>query len=752
MRGAGIFLTGLGLSLLIFGLMLFSTRFPTPVPATAPASEYSAERAATVLGELLAENVPHPIGSPENRRVKERIAARLGALGLEVEEQSGVGCHSRFSRCGFVENIMARIPGRGDGPAVLLMSHYDSVPMAAGAGDDGSGLAAMLEVGRILAAEAPFRNPVILLFTDGEEFGLLGAEAFFGQHPWAQKVGVVLNVEGSGSAGESLLLRTGPDSGWVVDAYLRTAGHPSAYSVADEVFKRMPNDTDFSVVQRAGLAGIDFSFAGERNHYHSPLDTVENLSRVTLQHHGENLLPLTRELASMDIGNQASGDRLFLSLAQITTLTWSPGSNLPLAILALLLLLVSSVACVRNGSTTTVRIVIGFGITLAVAIAVILLNIGVFKMLGAINGVTVNWPAQYWPFRLCLAAASLTAMLAIAWLLGRFADFWSELLGAWFLYLLLALVAIFMAPLAANLFLAPVLACGVFIAAFALRPGLRPRQNALVMLTLAVASTFTFFIAWNLEQTQGYRLVIAIIPFFALYAVTLLPLVRSSAIRHGKSLLVSVMALAVGIFGAITVPLYSEWRPQHLNFLHIEDHDQGGAHWLIATTNPYPDAIAGIADFRYPETAIAPWTSTTSVPAAPAPSTGAPAPRVNVLEASAVEGGRRLLLHVASPRGARHIQLLVPASAGVMSANVDGHAMTVDANGQDWLRLSIVGVPEEGFELEVLLTGNEVSQWYVHDRTAGMPIEAKALIDARAPLAAPVHGGDLTIIFTRVTL
>lgn len=44
--------------------------------------------------------------------------------------------------------------------------------------DDGSNVAAILEIARVLKTGAQPRNDIEILFTDGEEQGLLGAQAF----------------------------------------------------------------------------------------------------------------------------------------------------------------------------------------------------------------------------------------------------------------------------------------------------------------------------------------------------------------------------------------------------------------------------------------------------------------------------------------------------------------------------------------------------------------------------------------------
>ena len=95
-----------------------------------------------------------------------------------------------------------------------------------------------------------------------------------------------------------MVLRTTDGNELLMNTLASETSSAFGFSFANEIFKRMPNDTDFSVVQRAGISGIDFAFAGERNHYHTPNDNTENLDLATIQHHGENMLPLTRELAN----------------------------------------------------------------------------------------------------------------------------------------------------------------------------------------------------------------------------------------------------------------------------------------------------------------------------------------------------------------------------------------------------------------------------------------------------------------------
>jgi len=73
-------------------------------------------------------------------------------------------------------NIVARKPGRDGRTAVVVAAHHDTVSESPGADDNASGLAALLELARVLA-RTQFRDTVLLAALDMEELGFLGAQA-----------------------------------------------------------------------------------------------------------------------------------------------------------------------------------------------------------------------------------------------------------------------------------------------------------------------------------------------------------------------------------------------------------------------------------------------------------------------------------------------------------------------------------------------------------------------------------------------
>lgn len=125
------------------------------------AERFDAERAFRDLRAQVAIG-PRPAGSEGSREVVRLIASRLreaGAKDVAVQRPW--------------RNVVARIPGRARG-AVVVGAHHDTKDDVGagfeGANDGGSGVAVVLELARVLAAEAPLPGPTIhVALFDAEE-------------------------------------------------------------------------------------------------------------------------------------------------------------------------------------------------------------------------------------------------------------------------------------------------------------------------------------------------------------------------------------------------------------------------------------------------------------------------------------------------------------------------------------------------------------------------------------------------------
>ncbi|MBW8813327.1 MAG: M20/M25/M40 family metallo-hydrolase [Caulobacterales bacterium] len=269
-------------------------KLPESLPVSTPATEFAGERAFADVNFM--GPVPHPIGSPANAAVRDAIVGRMLLLGLNPQVRPGVGVlQSKRARGSLiaapVENIVGVLPGRDrNAPAIALMAHYDSVPGSPGAADDIIGVASALETIRAIKARGVPARDVMVVITDGEEAGLLGANAFFRRDPLSRRIGLVFNMEARGSAGRAQMFQTSPQNGGLIDLFQRTARKPSSSSLAVLVYEKMPNDTDLTETLKAGIAGLNYAIIGSQFDYHSPTATPENLDRGSLQDMGTQVL------------------------------------------------------------------------------------------------------------------------------------------------------------------------------------------------------------------------------------------------------------------------------------------------------------------------------------------------------------------------------------------------------------------------------------------------------------------------------
>jgi hypothetical protein len=239
-------------------LALYQFVPPAVVSADAPAKEFSAERAMAHL-EVIARK-PHPVGSPENARVRDYLIQEISAMGLRPQVQKTTVFESVPDEADVttVKNILVRIEGKAPtNRAVLITAHYDSVVTGPGAGDNGMSVATMLETLRAVQAGPPSRNDLIFLFNDGEEAGLIGSTAFVEQHPWAKDVGVVFDFDRSDGRGVAILSWTAAHDGWLVQEIANALPGTVATS-ADNDSERQDYDNDLHAFAAVGFTGAHF--------------------------------------------------------------------------------------------------------------------------------------------------------------------------------------------------------------------------------------------------------------------------------------------------------------------------------------------------------------------------------------------------------------------------------------------------------------------------------------------------------------
>src|SRR5205085_9308101 len=128
------------------------------------------------------------LGGAANANARKFLVAELTEYGFKTETQHALSC-THHGACAIVDNVIGKLEGSDPSlPAVLLSAHYDSVPASPGASDDGIGTAMVMEAARAIGSGEKPKRSIVVLLSDGEEDGLLGADAFVVSHPLAKTV------------------------------------------------------------------------------------------------------------------------------------------------------------------------------------------------------------------------------------------------------------------------------------------------------------------------------------------------------------------------------------------------------------------------------------------------------------------------------------------------------------------------------------------------------------------------------------
>jgi hypothetical protein len=134
--------------------------------------QYQRDLLARLTGELEVEPGLKLAnrGTPATRMAARRyLEASLRALGLEPAS------HSYATGA----NVYARLDSTtGGAEHVVLGAHYDTVVRTPGANDNATGVALVMAAGKALGKLGCRSRPILLVFFDEEEMGLVGAKAF----------------------------------------------------------------------------------------------------------------------------------------------------------------------------------------------------------------------------------------------------------------------------------------------------------------------------------------------------------------------------------------------------------------------------------------------------------------------------------------------------------------------------------------------------------------------------------------------
>ncbi|WP_029908513.1 M28 family metallopeptidase [Caulobacter sp. UNC358MFTsu5.1] len=795
---------------LLLGLAIanLALRTPPPLPANAPADQFSATRAMADVRAIGQK--PHPIGSAEIVRVRDHLLSRVSGLGLEVLVRPGEGVRDaakwspRSVAVGAVQNIVATLPGTDrEAPAVLVMSHYDTVPNSPGAADDSAGVAAALEIARALKAGPPPARDVIFLFTDGEEPGLLGAEAFFARDPLRDRVGVVVNMEARGDAGRAAMFQTGADSGELIRLYAANAHQPTANSLAAAVYRRMPNDTDFTHALRKGLPGLNFAFIDDQLAYHTPLATPDHLNQGSLQNLGDQALPAVRALAMGASLPAKSPDLIYSDVLGRVLVAYPVEAGWGILAAAGLLILFTGFRALRGKAVTFVEILRGIaGFLLLSAAAVLALHlagrlIGItdqqryYAVLGQFNallpgagilligvcltvlvlqarGLARIW-GRVWISLAALAvggACSLVggfdpvglglggAVVVLAWLsLGRGVGVFGAWLGALLVVLALAVTAQAMLPGASVMIAWPLLAASLAAALVMAVGGTRDRRVAW-LLTLAIALVAVAVVAqlgaWGAWTFAGVGLMEpAVLAVFAILAApALLPLAFDFAAYRWAPIFAGVATAAgIGLLLYAGLGDAGPTRPKLAEASHLADLSTGTA-WRVSPQprlDPWSTVVLSDNDAKPVRQAYPPLFRE---PVWMAPTAVLPVERPTLVIDRA---GDRLLVRAVPTLGAEVLALRLKSSVALDQPRLNGRPIALPNTAGQWSSLSYHAPDPNGVTLSFTARAAGKVEVAVIEIRDGWPRGVSAIPAKPAGLMASGYS-DKTIVLDRGTL
>ncbi len=563
--------------------------------------------------EMLAGTIgSRPIGSAANARARAYIIDQLRLFGFDVRVQETDARRGSLGQIARVSNIIAVKPGRRQ-EAIGLLSHYDSVAAGPGAADDAYGVSVSLEAARVLAAR-PERNwTLMVLVTDGEEADLMGAAALLTDRMVTDRLHAYINIEATGDAGPPFLFETGPGNGWLVTPWASRAPRPRGGSFVTEIYKRLPNDTDFSVLKQHEIPGLNFAIVGDSYAYHTARDTPERLSSVTVRRTGEQIVSVMTTLDGMDITQRSNADPSYVDIGGTAALSYGPAAASLIAAAALGL---GIVAWVRVTAAVialqgVLRWILLYVWTLIGAAAVVFSMIGATWALRVARAVYHPWYARPGRLFLLMLAVGITVGWSFArlghWLPPRVrgvrhpAIAWTVALPAW---IALSAAALWIAPGAAALWMLPLLTAGLLLSVV-------PSSNAALVRAASVVILAVVGGLWIHNTIDLLRFIVALFgrlplvtPAFV-YAglmtaagIMIVPPLaaivspREPLLRPSLTTAFCLFAVAVTAGSAYLAPAYTHEQPLR-RFLRVVHEADRATHWEVASVEPGLDLAEG---------------------------------------------------------------------------------------------------------------------------------------------------------------
>jgi hypothetical protein len=546
----------------------------------------------------------------------------------------------------------------------------------------------------------------------------MGAAALTTDRDVMDHLQTYVNVEATGNDGGAMLFQTGPSNGWLLKPWARRAPHPRGASYAIEIYRRLPNDTDFSILARHDVPGLNFAVTGDSYAYHTARDTPERVTDRALLATGETVVETVAARDAMDVRTRDTATNgTFFDIGRTVAVSWGPVVSWVIAVAALVCGLLAWFAAL--GASVRLlglwRWILDVVWTIAGTALVAAAMAGGTWALRESRAVYHPWyahPGRMFLLLLALGTIAGWAVIRAGALLPARAHgtrhpifVWSVTLPLW---IVLAGVMAAKAPSAGYLWTLPLLTAGVGL--LAVRSDNAPAVRAISVVVLAVAGTL-----WLRDTHELLRFVVALMgrlpiitPFWVYSAIMLAagamvappfiatiaaarPLARPSI---ETALLLTAVAITAGV--AYAAPAYTYNQPQR-RFAHVfVEPDAATATYEVASQEPGLDLDAGAPGGWYRATDTAqgsvPWPRFAQpfVFRTTAPSPGPAPAQVTAFTLTPVAGGTELTMTIVPQAPGLSVVFLAPDGLTPSRSNLPGLA----ARGR-W-RARYIAVPADG--------------------------------------------------------
>jgi len=718
---------GFGLALLIVFLFAAATlrQLSVSPPDIQTDHAFDTAQAFTRLERILGDETPHPVDSNANDDVRQRLVTEISDLGFEPIVRDDFICkpYPNSASCARVQNVMFWLNEPGP-DAVIVASHYDSVPAGPGASDDGIGVAASLEIASVLKTR-DLAKPVLVLITDGEETGLLGAHSFVKKDPFSSLIGSVVSMEARGVRGPVAMFQTGTPNQRDIQALKTDIQKPLTSSLAAAVYDIMPNDTDVTEFLPLEPDVANYAVGEGVAFYHTPGDNLANLDKRSLFHMGANGLSAVEAYLETPETN-SEGQWLYTDIFGMFILSMPVLLGVILVILGLLGAIVIFVKSDRDGGMRALLFppaALVFGVGLAIALTYLV----------AVIRPEANYAfAHPWALRAAQSAAGLLGAFMALKLFARHVSGLRLVSAGWIWFALFGgLMSVYL-PGGLILFAPPL----AFIALAGILSFFGARFATTLVLTLA-AITFLVIIlpASAFAEIMLFLEHSAPLTILYIFCFTFLaPLCLSERLKRQPLGWAPAIGLAVVSFGflicAILVPAYSPMSPQPLSITHIANEDNETSQWVFGKRDPLPKDMREVSEFE----------SSPDNPyeiSAQAPDISAEGMRLNVVRDSVKADRRVVTIRLDAPESDRvYLGLEGSAETKFASLNglqIEGEKQNIVCSGRSCRNLEV------NVELPI---GTKPATIGVSTSYFGLGPESSALKDARPNWAMPIQLGD----------